>query len=655
MIYLDNNTELQDLYIPRQAAAAVSGSTDWASREYVNELMKAETARTEDTYAKKEELSAYTPTTGFTTINGSAITIGGNIEIEGTNYVGGDNISVSGNVISVTGIPTEFKTINGSAITGNGDLVIEGKVYSAGTNINIDEYDVISVTGITVPTKVSDLENDEGFLTSDSISGYSTTSEVEGMISAATAATTGWVEDQHYLTEHQSLSAYSTTDEVEGMISAATASTTGWVADQHYLTEHQSLSAYSTTDEVEAMVSAATAATTGWVASQGYLTEHQSLSAYSTTEQVDGMISAATASTTGWVESQGYITEHQSLSAYTPTSGFSTVNGSAITSGGNITIDTSSTVELTQDEYDALTAKTAGTLYVITDADPIDIDNLASKRLQELDAAPSSPSDGDVVNFEDGLYKYVDGSGQTGFWSTTNGSQISANTTDLGFALAFSHIPNGQQILEFRRYNNGNWKQFKMQNGVINVYDNSGSTPSTAITKNSGVVRVNSLSSSSYWIEIDYRDNYIGFYKNSNTQLQNMWDGITSGAHYEKIAIPEPLPFINAGHDGIPRWNQRGEIIGLKSAANTKTIYINSTGTTVSVRWDIFYGNNGNAPARMFVPTQSGTQGQVLTSAGNAEPTWQTMIKAVKISSDDYDALVQAGTTDANTLYLIVD
>ena len=58
----------------------------------------------------------------------------------------------------------------------------------------------------------------------------------------------------------------------------------------------------------------------------------------------------------------------------------------------------------------------------------------------------------------------------------------------------------------------------------------------------------------------------------------------------------------------------------------------------------------------MFVPQVGGTAGQVLTSGGdNAEPVWATMIKALKITSAAYEALVQAGTTDPNTLYLIVD
>lgn len=58
-----------------------------------------------------------------------------------------------------------------------------GRIYTAGANIDITN-DVISVTGITVPTKTSDLTNDSGFLTNhQSLSDYSTTSQMNTAIS----------------------------------------------------------------------------------------------------------------------------------------------------------------------------------------------------------------------------------------------------------------------------------------------------------------------------------------------------------------------------------------------------------------------------------------------------------------------------------------
>jgi len=51
-------------------------------------------------------------------------------------------------------------------------------------------------------------------------------------------ATKQWVEDKHYLTEHQDLSSYATKN---------------WVEDKHYLTEHQDLSSYATFNDISDM------------------------------------------------------------------------------------------------------------------------------------------------------------------------------------------------------------------------------------------------------------------------------------------------------------------------------------------------------------------------------------------------------------------
>lgn len=61
---------------------------------------------------------------------------------------------------------TLFRTINNQAITGDTTNISigGGGTYVAGNNIDITN-DVISVTGISVPTKVSDLTNDSGYLT----------------------------------------------------------------------------------------------------------------------------------------------------------------------------------------------------------------------------------------------------------------------------------------------------------------------------------------------------------------------------------------------------------------------------------------------------------------------------------------------------------
>ena len=555
MIYLDNNTAIQDLYIPRQSAKSAGGGVnDWATKEYVNSSLAAETARTESTYAKKGALSAYTPTTGFTTINGQPITEGGDIVIEGTAWYAGDNIKIEDNTISVTGIPTEFKTINGSAITGNGDLTIEGKVYSAGKLINIDENDTISVTGV------------------------STTSEVEGLISAATASTTGWVADQHYLTEHQSLSAYSTTSEVEGMISAATASTTGWVADQHYLTEHQS------------------------------------------------------------------------LSAYTPTSGFSTINGQVITNGSAITIDTSATVELTQAEYDALPEKDAGTIYVITDAPTIDIDDLASKRLQELNKLPSGATEGDMVNYNGAIWRYSTGTVQTAWIDVIY---------DRLFAFRYDELTedmDGKTIFKMR-YNSSsvNYDEIIYNHSANTLSVKASNAGSSKLTVNFNNPTEQSCRTADYsyhyyyftWVEgtIFVRMNYAEqmYDVNSGFTLDGGWNKIEKN---DEVVLGE---IQGSGYTkGIPRWNRAGEIVGKESEANSLSYRVNG---------NYFYvlSHSTASHPNIYAPTESGTTGQMLISQGNAAPVWSNWIKSVQITSDAYDALVDAGTTDPNTLYLIVD
>lgn len=70
------------------------------------------------------------------------------------------------------------------------------------------------------------------------------------------------------------------------------------------------------------------------------------------------------------------------LTVYTPTSGFSTINGSAITDGSALIIDagagSESVVELTQAQYDALSAYAPDTTYIITDAVAINMDDYAT-------------------------------------------------------------------------------------------------------------------------------------------------------------------------------------------------------------------------------------------------------------------------------------
>lgn len=107
--------------------------------------------------------SGFLDSSDFKTINNQSIVGSGNINIQG-----GDGVSVS----SIT--QAEYDELPSSAKTDDIIWIITdvnpsgGDAYSAGTNIDITN-NVISVTGITVPTDVSDLNNDSGYLTSSDL------------------------------------------------------------------------------------------------------------------------------------------------------------------------------------------------------------------------------------------------------------------------------------------------------------------------------------------------------------------------------------------------------------------------------------------------------------------------------------------------------
>ena len=112
--------------------------------------------------------------------------------------------------------------------------------------------------------------------TPSDLSNYYTKSETNAAISSATdgLASEQWVEDKHYITGVD-LSNYALKSEIPTVPTNVSA----FVNDAHYLTQHQSLSGY---------------ATQSWVQSQGYLTEHQDLSNYALKSEVNVKLDKST-------------------------------------------------------------------------------------------------------------------------------------------------------------------------------------------------------------------------------------------------------------------------------------------------------------------------------------------------------------------------
>ena len=324
MIYLDNNTFQQEIFIPRSSVKndaspeyatknelenaieneviradekyaaktdllpyATTGwveSQDFATKEWTDEQIQSaiasETERTEETYQKKSEMGIYSTTN----------------EVE--NMIDG---AVSGKMdtsaMSAYTKTENFATINGSAITEGGNIVIEGggSDYSAGSNINIDENNVISVTGITIPTSNTAFTNDAGYVTSG---------EVESQITGKNYATENWVQDNVNLAiENETARTESTYAKIGDIPSLDGYATTEWVESQGYLTEHQDISGKLDTSVF----------TTYTANTQTELNNKQdasAMTAYYTSAQTDTAIQNATngLASEEWVESQGYLT-----------------------------------------------------------------------------------------------------------------------------------------------------------------------------------------------------------------------------------------------------------------------------------------------------------------------------------------------------------
>lgn len=131
------------------------GGVDSGLTERVDEIEEVTSRALNDLNTR---LSAYTPTSGFATINGSGITEGGNLVIQGggSSYTAGDGIDITNDVISVTGRQetlvsgTNIKTINNQSLLGSGNIDIQG---GGGGNANIIELTQAEYDALTAYTE----------------------------------------------------------------------------------------------------------------------------------------------------------------------------------------------------------------------------------------------------------------------------------------------------------------------------------------------------------------------------------------------------------------------------------------------------------------------------------------------------------------------
>lgn len=274
-----------------------------------------------------------------------------------------------------------------------------------------------------------------------------------------------------------------------------------------------------------------------------------------------------------------------------------------------------------------------------------------------LNDLSSEGEEGITYEYNGRLFKWVNGSGVCGEWigcmTDANGT-YNSTSNDMLSIFAYNYLPTGQTIIcTLNYFNDANaYVVYVPSEDKIKVYNDSGLTSLyKTISKGEINVQGNNRSNNKVWIS--WIEGEIQFRIESYAAIRNRFSPIVSTPHYEiaEKDYAHKVIWPNEQNDGLPIWNKDGIVIGKRVGYSTKTVYFNTTGYSNSVTY-LTNGTNGG-PTRMFVPQVGGTAGQVLTSTGdNAEPVWATMIKAVQITSDDYDALT---TKDPNTLYLIVD
>lgn len=267
--------------------------------------------------------------------------------------------------------------------------------------------------------------------------------------------------------------------------------------------------------------------------------------------------------------------------------------------------------------------------------------------LVHLETLSGATGETDVVYECDGeLFWWNENSGYTGYWNDDMVWMTDGGSKDHYYmGLSYSTIPEGTTLLSGLTYVITGEKWNIIYRGgnvvvetvegtekkVLNVGDTWSGKPYTSLE-----------------VWITYQPHYIGIACYGTFKASSAWDGIANGAHWE-LANKETWPYTPKEYDGIMAPDKKGRMHHKKYELRKKTINVN--GSTAGE----FFTNNNSTSQSFYAPTASGTAGQMLQSNGNAAPTWTTLIKSVKITTAEYEALVQAGTTDPNTLYLIDD
>ena len=245
----------------------------------------------------------------------------------------------------------------------------------------------------------------------------------------------------------------------------------------------------------------------------------------------------------------------------------------------------------------------------------------------------------------EGVWQYVEKDGIIGEW----------NTTDLnsarGLALRFSYIPDNTIVIQLKYFSSSYTYRVVYNNGSLYRYSSEDSYENGEYLGTFGETFGVNIGGG-YDLQFNFGRHLLTIYPpvdmfkmslwNNNV---SMWDGEVVGPHFEFVSNYDTRPRFTGGtRTVLPIINNRGEIIGWSDdTPNRQYNKINNTYVNVFATSSV---------PNIWAPTTGGESGQILQSNGDGAPTWATLIKSVKITSDAYEALA---VKDPNTLYLIVD
>ena len=222
-----------------------------ASEAYVNEKVAAIKVPSLDGYAKTADLSTVATSGSYTDlVNKPTIP-----SVEGLASKAYVDTKVA--AIKVPTVPTKVSAFTNDAGYLTEHQSLENYITKRDFATGLDAQNTANlalirevnerIDGITVPTKVSELENDAGYLTEhQSLVEYAKKSEIPNVPTNISA----FNNDVGYLTEHQDLTSYAKKTEIPTVPTKVSA----FENDKGYLTSHQSLAAYSTTAQVQTMI-----------------------------------------------------------------------------------------------------------------------------------------------------------------------------------------------------------------------------------------------------------------------------------------------------------------------------------------------------------------------------------------------------------------